>query len=346
MVLVRGSGRDPMIEPGDLAILDRKSIGRKTLTTLVQRLAKAGAGALVLNDDVLSDLPIREREALGEQLPLLVLGPEHPSTVLLEEPVIPALERPAAALRALLRGEAGPGDAVPMDFDLTSPTRALVVVAHPDDTAPLPVGKIEELVAAEAAAADPRAAVVTIDGAVVALVHDYNGSDHVEAAGRTILHRARSALLLSSASVGIGRAYPGEAGLRRAYREAQWAATAGELLWGVNRVTTYRRLGIYGMLEPFVTDPDSADTADIEKLLAHDAEASGALVPTLETFFRLLSVGEAAAELFVHRNTVTYRLRAVKRITGLDVLGDPDAKVTLEVQLRLAKLRGLLPAHG
>jgi hypothetical protein len=344
VVLVRGSGTDPTIEAGDLAVLDRKSIGRKTLIRLVDRLVKAGATGLILNDDVLSDLPLRERETLGERLPLLVLGPEHASTALLAPPVTPAPERPAAALRALLRGQAAPEDAVPPDFDLSAPTRAMVMLAHPDDIAPLPIGKLEELVAAEAHAADPRSAVVALDGAIVALVHDYNGGEHVEAAGRAILHRARSALLLSSVTIGIGRAYPGEAGLRRAYREALWAANASELLWGTNRVTTFRKLGIYGMLEPFVADPESADTGDIERLMEHDKDNGGALLQTLETFFRTCSVGQTAAELFVHRNTVSYRLRAVKRITDLDVLGDPDARIYLEVQLRLARLRGVLPA--
>src|SRR5687768_4986252 len=103
MVLVSGNGSDPVFERGDIAVLDRKSIGRKTLTALVERLAEANATGLVLNDDVLSDLPIREREALAEKLPLLVLGPEHASTRLLDE--APPQERPAAVLRAILRGD-------------------------------------------------------------------------------------------------------------------------------------------------------------------------------------------------------------------------------------------------
>src|ERR687895_173290 len=74
MVLVSGNGSDPVFEQGDIAVLDRKSIGRKTLTKLVEALAEARATGLVLNDDVLSDLPIREREALAEKLPLMVLG--------------------------------------------------------------------------------------------------------------------------------------------------------------------------------------------------------------------------------------------------------------------------------
>ncbi|MGH2691130.1 MAG: PucR family transcriptional regulator [Actinomycetota bacterium] len=340
MVLVSGNGSDPSFEQGDIAVLDRKSIGRKTLTKLVETLAKANATGLVLNDDVLSDLPIRERDALAEKLPLLVLGPEHASTQLLDEPPAPA-ERPTAVLRAILRGDDSGEQAA--GIDLSIPTRAVVINVHPDQHAPLPIAKLEDLVSGEAHAADPRAVVVKLDGMIVSLVHDYNGGEHVEAMARTILHRARSSLLVSRITAGIGRAYPGAEGLRRAYREALWAANASELLWGGDRVTTFRELGIYGMLEPFVADPDSADTADIEKLLEHDTQGGGALLPTVEMFFKLTSVGETASALYVHRNTVSYRLRAVRRITGLDVLGDPEARVYLEVQMRLARLRGLLP---
>lgn len=338
MVLVSGNGGDPEFEQGDIAVLDRKSIGRKTLTKLVERLAEARATGLVLNDDVLSDLPIREREALAEKLPLMVLGPEHASNRLLEEQ--PPAERPTAILRAILRGDDSNEAA---GIDLSIPTRAVVINAHPDQFAPLPMGKLEEVVTSEAHAADPRAVVIQMDGTIVALVHDYNGGENIVAMARAILHRSRSSLLVSRITAGVGRAYPGAEGLRRAYREALWSANASELLWGGDRVTTFRELGIYGMLEPFVADPDSADTADVEKLLEHDSQGGGALLPTVEMFFKLTSVGETAGALFVHRNTVSYRLRAVKRITGLDVLGDPEARVYLEVQMRLARLRGLLP---
>ena len=342
MVLVSGNGSDPTFERGDIAVLDRQSIGRKTLTKLVERLAEAHATGLVLNDDVLSDLPIREREALAEKLPLMILGPEHASTELLEEP--PAAERPTAALRAILRGDDSSETAA--GIDLSIPTRAVVINAHPEQFAPLPMAKLEELVSGEAHAADPRAVVLKLDGMIVALVHDYNGGEHIEAMARAVLHRARSSLLVSRITAGVGRAYPGAEGLRRAYREALWSANASELLWGGDRVTTFRELGIYGMLEPFVADPDSADTADIEKLLEHDNQGGGALLPTVEMFFKLCSVGETASALYVHRNTVSYRLRAVKRITGLDVLGDPEARVYLEVQMRLARLRGILPPES
>ena len=120
-------------------------------------------------------------------------------------------------------------------------------------------------------------------------------------------------------------------------------ATVAESLWGDNRVISFRQLGIYGMLEPYVRDPSTADTEDVEKLIAYDRKNHTALLATVEAFFDAGSSGDAAAMLYVHRNTISYRLRAVKRVTGLDIVDDPDARLLLEVQLRLARLRGLLP---
>jgi hypothetical protein len=344
VILVTGNGKDPTFEAGDLAVLDRKSIGRRTITRLVERLAEAGAAGLVMNDDVLGDIPMKERASLGEKIPLLVMGPEWASTKLLEPPSIPAPQRMGAFLRAVLRGDENMVKA-PDEFKLADPARALVVTAHPDELAPLPLRKLEELVAAETIIGDPQVQIVQIDGMVAAILRDFEDTQDPDGMGRAIIHRARSALLLSSITVGIGRAYPGLDGLRRSYREALWSATATELLWGGDRVTSFRELGIYGLLEPFVADSSSADTEDVERLLEHDRRNRGGLMPTVETFFALGSVGETAAALFVHRNTVTYRLRAVRRITGLDVLGDPDARLYLEVQIRLARLRGVLPAR-
>ncbi|MFH1939966.1 MAG: helix-turn-helix domain-containing protein, partial [bacterium] len=56
------------------------------------------------------------------------------------------------------------------------------------------------------------------------------------------------------------------------------------------------------------------------------------LLETLQGFFdNNLSITQTAKALFVHRNTLLYRLERVKKITGLDPKKFDDA-----VQLRLA----------
>ena len=342
LILVSGDGADPAFESGDLAVLDRRSIGRKTLTGLVERLAEAGACGLVLNDDVMADIPLREREQLAERLPLLVLGPEHPSTRLLELAPKPTEWDAVTFLLAVLRGDPAAQEA-PAELDLAAPTRAMVVLGRPDRNAAFPAAKLNELVAAEAATADPRAVTFELDGAAVSFVHQGDDGDDIEALGRQIVDRARSALALSPITVGIGRPYEGIDGVRRTYREASWAATASELLGREGGVMTCRKLGVHGLLQPLVADAGSRDTEDVERLLEHDQQKGSELLHTIEKFFALGSVADTASALFVHRNTVSYRLRSVKRFTGLDVMGDPEARVYLEVQMRLARLRGLLP---
>lgn len=60
---------------------------------------------------------------------------------------------------------------------------------------------------------------------------------------------------------------------------------------------------------------------------------------TVETFFRLdLNVSETARQLFVHRNTLLYRLERLKQETGLDVRRFEDA-VIVKVALLLSMMR-------
>jgi sugar diacid utilization regulator len=222
--------------------------------------------------------------------------------------------------------------------------RAIAFLARPDESSPVPMSKLEEVVAAEALIRDPRSHAVTLDGMVVALTGDYEFTEE-DGIASALLHRAKTALLIGTLTAGVGRPYLGVSGLRRTYREAAWSARAAELLEMENRVMAFRDLGIYGMLEPFISDPSTADTEDVEKLVEYDRQNHTALLPTLEAFFDAGASGDAAASLFVHRNTVSYRLRAVKRVTGLDVR-DPDQRLLLEVQIRLARIRGLLPARS
>ncbi|HEX9891541.1 MAG TPA: helix-turn-helix domain-containing protein [Actinomycetota bacterium] len=345
VVSVKATGPADEVGIGDLAVLERKSVASRTLSRLVEDLVARGAAGLIVPQELADSLPQAEREDIAERLPLMVVGAdfERSADRLLRPTPAPTASHPDAVLRSILRGQA-PAGALPSNLEAGRPVRALAILAHPDERVPLPLSKLEEVVATEALLSDPRAHAATVDGVVVALTGNYVRPNEIEGLGRAMLHRARSALLLSSATVGIGRPYAGTEGLRRTYREALWAATVAESLWGDNRVITFRELGIYGMLEPYVRDPATADTEDVERLIAYDKKNHTALLPTVEAFFDAGSSGDAAAALFVHRNTISYRLRAVKRVTGLDIVDEADARLLLEVQLRLARLRGLLPA--
>ncbi len=76
----------------------------------------------------------------------------------------------------------------------------------------------------------------------------------------------------------------------------------------------------------------------VEPLVEHDRSRSSDLVKTLRTYFAAgANASEAADRLFLHRNSLTYRLERVSKLTGLD-LRDPG--VALSLQLGLLSLKG------
>jgi DNA-binding PucR family transcriptional regulator len=90
-------------------------------------------------------------------------------------------------------------------------------------------------------------------------------------------------------------------------------------------------------------DPE-AERLLVDQVMRPLAAASGGLVETLDAFFDSSGVLEACArKLFVHPNTVRYRLRRIAEITGR-VPGDPRDGLVLRVGMaigRLARSRGL-----
>ena len=71
----------------------------------------------------------------------------------------------------------------------------------------------------------------------------------------------------------------------------------------------------------------------IEHVEAYDHEHNSDLIRTLRVFFATnANVSEAADRLYLHRNSLPYRLARVQEITGLD-LKDHRARLALQLGL-------------
>ena len=88
------------------------------------------------------------------------------------------------------------------------------------------------------------------------------------------------------------------------------------------------------LLEELACSPALAPFAAlVEPLLAHDRERRSDLVRTLRVYFAAGSnASEAADRLFLHRNSMLYRLARVEKLTGLD-LKNPAARLSLQLGL-------------
>jgi DNA-binding PucR family transcriptional regulator len=71
----------------------------------------------------------------------------------------------------------------------------------------------------------------------------------------------------------------------------------------------------------------------IEPLLARDRERRSDLVRTLRVYFTAgANASEAADRLFLHRNSMLYRLARIQNLTGLD-LKEPEVRLAFQLGL-------------
>lgn len=74
----------------------------------------------------------------------------------------------------------------------------------------------------------------------------------------------------------------------------------------------------------------------VEPLVIHDRERRGDLVRTLRVYFASgANASEAADRLYLHRNSMIYRLARIGALTGLDL---KDSRVRLALELGLLVL--------
>ncbi|MCM1040572.1 MAG: helix-turn-helix domain-containing protein [Roseburia sp.] len=122
----------------------------------------------------------------------------------------------------------------------------------------------------------------------------------------------------------------------RSYKEAKMALDVGKIFFGERNIIAYSELGIgrliYQLPIPLckmfikeIFDGKSPDDFDEETLT------------TINKFFEnSLNVSETSRQLFIHRNTLVYRLDKLQKSTGLDLRVFEDA-ITFKIALMVVK---------
>ena len=90
----------------------------------------------------------------------------------------------------------------------------------------------------------------------------------------------------------------------------------------------------HAMLQKLARSPDLAPFgALVEPLVHHDRNRRVDLVRTLRVYFASgANASEAADRLYLHRNSMLYRLARIAELTGLDPK-DPRVRLALELGL-------------
>ena len=136
--------------------------------------------------------------------------------------------------------------------------------------------------------------------------------------------------------IGIGTIVGHVGDLARAYKEAQVAIDVGKVFDTEKSVINYENLGIGRLIYQLPTTLCEMFLREVFKKNPIDSLDQETLFTINKFFENNLNVSETARKLFVHRNTLVYRLEKIKKLTGLDLREFDDA-ITFKVALMVKK---------
>ena len=136
--------------------------------------------------------------------------------------------------------------------------------------------------------------------------------------------------------IGIGTAVDNIKDLARSYKEAQVALEVGKVFDTDKSIVSYDNLGIGRLIYQLPTTLCEMFLQEVFKNGSLDSLDRETLM-TIQCFFENnLNVSETSRKLFVHRNTLVYRLEKIRKLTGLD-LREFDHAITFKVALMVKR---------
>ena len=179
---------------------------------------------------------------------------------------------------------------------------------------------------------------VSVDEKNIIIVREMEQAETYEDMGK-IAHTVLDMLnteAMSSARIAYGTIINEIKEVSRSYKEAKMALDVGRIFYSEKSIIPYNNLGIGRLIyqlplplcKMFINEifgEKSPDDFDEETLA------------TINKFFEnSLNVSETSRQLYIHRNTLVYRLDKLEKSTGLDIRKFEDA-ITFKIALMVVK---------
>ena len=180
--------------------------------------------------------------------------------------------------------------------------------------------------------------VININETDIALVKDVKtgiASKDIEKLARSIADSLNTELY-THAIIGIGTTVVGIKDLAKSFKEAQVSLEVGKVFDTEKTIVSYESLGIARLIYQLPTTLCEMFLREVFKMGSIDSLDHETLFTIQRFFENNLNVSETSRKLFVHRNTLVYRLEKIKKITGLDLREFDDA-IVFKVALMVKK---------
>ncbi len=176
--------------------------------------------------------------------------------------------------------------------------------------------------------------VININETDIALVKETKTgieSKHIENLAATIADTLSGEFFVH-AVIGVGSTVDNLKDLARSFKEAQVALEVGKVFDTEKTIVSYDNLGIARLIYQLPTTLCESFLKEIFKRGSIDSLDQETLFTIQRFFENNLNVSETSRKLFVHRNTLVYRLEKIKKITGLD-LREFDHAIVFKIAL-------------
>ncbi|MBQ2384295.1 MAG: helix-turn-helix domain-containing protein [Oscillospiraceae bacterium] len=173
------------------------------------------------------------------------------------------------------------------------------------------------------------------DIAVVKQITPSTTDEDLDRIARNIEDTLRNELFVRTV-IGIGTVAEHLRSLADSYKEAQTAIDVGKVFDTEKSIINYENLGIGRLIYQLPTTLCEIFLSEVFKKNSIDSLDQETLFTINKFFENNLNVSETSRKLFVHRNTLVYRLEKIKKLTGLD-LRQFDHAIVFKVALMVRK---------
>jgi carbohydrate diacid regulator len=166
-----------------------------------------------------------------------------------------------------------------------------------------------------------------------------NIKQEIDRTAKSIIDTLNTELMVK-ATVSIGTLAEDIKEIGRSYKEAQTAMLVGGIFESEKSIVDYNNLGLGRLIYQLPTTLCRLFLKEVFKKGALESLDSETILTIQKFFENNLNVSVTARQLYVHRNTLVYRLDKIKKITGLDIREFDDAiifKIAMLVKKYLDK---------
>lgn len=172
-----------------------------------------------------------------------------------------------------------------------------------------------------------RAYVTAVDENYIAVVMEFADNDSenkLDSMAKTMLDMINSETMMQ-VRIGYGGIMGTLKELSRSYKEAKLALDVGKIFYPAQTIIAYSSLGIGRLIYQLPLNLCEMFMKETFTEVAMEDLDDETIQTVIKFFENNLNVSETARQLYIHRNTLVYRLEKLEKTSGLDVRQFEDA---------------------